>query len=194
MALLWINCLELSCFVHNGSTQASVTFLKLLPWISTPPSHPLWTYFYLLLVCCSPFNACSSRVYGGDALDAFAHSPLPVIPTYVSIDGIRRMVPTLSDSSWKDMDIRGKTMACMGTFLPVRLFFHVFTSTESNLTASKGDRGFSLCIHPSNRREAILPRTTTSAARLLITRTPPHQPTTSTYAQRATAPKTYTRD
>ena len=58
--------------------------------------HPVQRLFFAIAV------DMNLRIYGGDAKDAYAHSPGPEIPTYVSIDD--------QYSDWYTYRYEGKTV------------------------------------------------------------------------------------
>ena len=64
----------------DGSPRAAPILHGLISTYSSCVEQPIQRMF-LSLAASLGYN-----VYGGDALDAFAHSPPPVVPTYVSID------------------------------------------------------------------------------------------------------------
>ena len=64
----------------DGSPCAAPILHGLISTYSSCVEQPIQRLFMSLS------TALGYRVYGGDALDAYAHSPPPVVPTYVSID------------------------------------------------------------------------------------------------------------
>ena len=65
----------------DGSKRAAPMLHALASTYSSCVEHPIQRLFFGIAA------ARNLRVYGGDAKDAYAHSPGPSIPTYVSIDG-----------------------------------------------------------------------------------------------------------
>ena len=69
-----------SCICCDGSPRAVPILHGLISTYSSCVEQPTQRLFYSLS------TSLSYCVYGGDALDAFAHSPPPAVPTCVSID------------------------------------------------------------------------------------------------------------
>lgn len=64
----------------NGSKQAAPILHALAMTYSSCVEHPIQRLFFAISA------QLNLKIYGGDAKDAFAHSPGPAVPTYMSID------------------------------------------------------------------------------------------------------------
>ena len=64
----------------DGSKRAAPMLHALASTYSSCVEHPIQRLFFAIAA------ELNLRIYGGDAKDAYAHSPGPSIPTYVSID------------------------------------------------------------------------------------------------------------
>jgi hypothetical protein len=69
-----------SRFCCDGSPRAAPVLHKVASTYSSCVEQPIQRLFFALAA------ANNMKVYGGDATDAFAHSPPPATPTFVHVD------------------------------------------------------------------------------------------------------------